>query len=112
MTRAGPMREVIKIQQRSQVQDDSGEESPTWTTIAERWAEKLAFPGREIWSAKERHARIPTIFRMRFPQTFTVEPQMRIVHKGKLYDITSAVDENGRGVDLLVTCEELVGEPT
>lgn len=109
--RAGQMREVIKIQERSRVQDDAGEESWTWTTLGERQAEKLAYPGREVWSAKERSARVPTVFRCRYPREFEVQPKMRIVNRGKTYDITSAIDEDGRQADLLITCEELVGEP-
>lgn len=111
MTNSGRMRERIKIQLRSTIQDAAGEESPTWSTVAERNAEKLALPGNEIWSSKERSARVPTIFRMRFPKEFEVKPQMRVIHKSKIYDIISAVDEDGLGVDLLVSCDELVNEP-
>lgn len=111
MTNSGFLREVIRIEQRSTVQDLNGEESPTWSLVATRLAEKVATPGREVWSSKERHARIPTVFRIRFPKTVSVEPKMRVIHKGKIFDIISAVDENGRGVDMLLSCEELVGEP-
>lgn len=112
MTRAGPMRDRIRIERRSTVQDVNGEESPTWVLVAERSAEKLAFPGREIWSSNERVARVPTVFKMRFPKSFTVEPNMRITHKRKFYNVISAIDELGSEVDLLVSCDELVGEPT
>ncbi len=111
MTNSGFMRGMVRIEQRSTVQDSNGEESPTWSLVGTRFAEKVATPGREVWSSNERHARVPTIFRIRFPKTFSIESKMRLIHKSKLYDIISAIDENGRGVDMLVSCEELVGEP-
>lgn len=111
MTNSGPMREVIRFERKSSSQDDSGEQMPVWTLVAERRAEKMQMPGREVWSSKQRAGRIPTVFRIRFPKEFTVEPQMRLIHKSRVYDITSAYDEDGREVNLLVTCDELVGEP-
>lgn len=112
MTNPGFMRDVIRIEQRSTAQDGSGEESPIWSLVATRLAEKLMTPGREIWSAKERHARIPTVFRIRSPDSFSVGPQMRIVHKSKVYNISSVIEDNGHNGYSLLTCEELVGEPS
>ena len=110
-TDAGSMREVIRIEVRATVQDENGEEAPSWNLVAERRAQKLATPGSEVWSSKERSARIPTIFKMRFPKTFEVLPQMRVVHRDHVYNIISAIDSDGRSVNLLLTCEELVNEP-
>lgn len=110
-TRAGPMRQVIRIEERTSVQDENGEEKFSWNLVAQRRAELVAFPGSEIWSSKERSARVPTIFRMRFPKTIKVMPQMRVVYKGRVFDIGSAVDEDGRETNLLLTCNELIGEP-
>ena len=110
-TRSGAMREVIKIEERTSVQDETGEERFGWNLVAERRAEVVAFPGSEIWSSKERSARVPTVFRMRFPKTVVIKPQMRVVFKQRVFDIKSAVDEDGRETNLLLTCDELVGEP-
>lgn len=112
MTIAGPMREVVRIEQRSTTQDALGEESTTWVLVAQRRAAVVAMPGSEVWASKERHGRVPTMFRMRWPADVTVLPSMRIVWRGRLFNIVSAVDETGRRTDLLVTCDELVGEPT
>lgn len=109
--RSGRLRDVIKIQRRSTTQDANGEESATWTLVGERRAEMVATPGREVWSSKERHARVPTVFRIRFPRDFDVLPQMRVVYRSRVFDITSAIDEDGRREEMLLTCDELVGEP-
>jgi head-tail adaptor len=110
-TDAGAMRDVIRIEQRSTEQDAAGEQVPTWALVAERYAEKTETPGTEGWSSRERIARVPTSFRMRWP-SFTVRPDMRVIHKGRVYNVLSAIDETGVSKDLLLTCEEVVSEPT
>lgn len=110
-TNAGLMRNVVRIESRTPVQDGSGEQSFTWNLVLSRMAERLPLPGREIWSAAERSARIPTMFKMRWPKTAEVLPQMRLICRGKVYDIISAINVDGRDVDLLVSCDELVNEP-
>lgn len=110
MTDAGPMRESITIQQRTTSQDGAGEPLLTWSTVATRRAEKMATPGREVWGANQRSARVPTVFRIRFPKDLVITPKMRVLHLGTVFDITSCVDADGRRVDMLLTCEELVAE--
>lgn len=112
LTNAGAMRDVVRIEERSSAQDALGEPVTTWTLVCERYAEKLPVPGREIWSANQRVAKLPTVFKMRWPKEVEIKPQMRLICKGKLYDILSAVDFEGRETDLILSCEELVGEPT
>lgn len=112
MTNAGPMREVISIQQRSTDQDEAGEQVLEWTELLSRRAEKMAAPGREVWSSDQRNGRVPTVFRIRYPHGATITPAMRVVHRGVVFDIKSCVDADGRRVDMLLTCEELVGEPS
>lgn len=112
MTNPGAMRHVVRIEQRLANQDANGEESPSWSLVTQRRAEMLPTPGTEVFSSETRNARVPTVFKMRWPREVTVLPQMRLTTKGRLYNILSAVNDGGRGVDLLLTCEELVGEPT
>ena len=109
----GALRQVIAIEQRDDSKDETGEPLVKWNLVATRRAEKLQTPGTEIYAAEERAGRIPTVFRIRHPRSdFAVLPKMRVTHDGKLYDIKSAHDPDGRKVELLLTCLELVGEPT
>ena len=113
MADAGTMRHQVRIEKRTQAPDAAGELQTGWVLVAQRRAEKLSTPGREVWTAAQRAARVPTIFKLRHPRTdFEVLPQMRLTCDGKLYDIISAHDPDGRQVDLLVTCDELVNEPS
>jgi SPP1 family predicted phage head-tail adaptor len=109
----GPKREVIQLQQRSSIQGADGEPLATWEVVLTRRAEKLQLPGSEIYSGYERSGRIPTVFKIRHPRSdLNVVPRMRVICEGKLFDIISATDPDGTKVDMFLTCEELVEEPT
>lgn len=112
MTESGRFRKQIKLELRTSQPDAAGEPVFSFTFVAKRRAEKLQTPGRELWSAAQRSARVPTIFKIRHPRDdFDVLPQMRLTCDGVLYDVISAVDPDGRRIDMLVTCDELVNEP-
>jgi SPP1 family predicted phage head-tail adaptor len=109
----GAMRTLIRIEKKTEQQDAAGEPRFAWSLVGSPRAEKLQAPGREVWSAAERSGRVPTIFKIRHPRSdYTVKPQMRLTCDGVLYDIVSTYDPDGRKIDLLITCEELVNEPT
>jgi len=113
MGEAGPMRQVIIIEQRTSNLAGAVEPQVVWLHVATRRAEKVQTPGREVFSAAERSGRVPTVFRIRHPRAdFDVLPQMRITHDGKLYNLLAASDPDGLKVDLILTCDELVNEPT
>ena len=111
MTVAGPMRCTILFQRRTTLQVGTGEPRTEWLDVGARYAEKLATPGEVIWSGRERSARVPTVFKIRYPREVDITPDLRVIYDGRLYDISSVVDPTGRKEDLLVSCSELVGEP-
>ncbi len=106
MISAGRMREVVRIEQRSPTQDAAGEFLLNWTLFAQRRAEIVRTPGREVWSSSERQGRVPTLFRLRYLDG--VMPAMRLICNAKVYDIISAIDPDGLGAELVLTTEELV----
>lgn len=110
MTVAGPMREVIHLQAQTTTQDETGQRRLVWADVATRRAALAQTPGSESLSSASRSARVPTTFRIRYPQSIEVLPAMRVVHRGKVFNIVSATDLDGRRVDLHITAEELVGE--
>lgn len=110
MTAAGELRQVIEIQARTKIRDDAGEPRDVWGVVARRRAEKTSTPGGENFTANQRVARVPTVFRIRYPRDFAIIPAMRVIHLGVTYDIQSVVDRDGRRVDMFLTCLELVEE--
>lgn len=111
MMRAGPMRHQIQLQLRSTVQDAAGEPSNVWTLFSMQRASVERSPGKEIWASAQRNGRVPTLFRIRYLANVTTD--MRLVHLccgSKVHNILSAVDQEGRKEELLLTTEELSGE--
>jgi len=107
---AGAMREQVTIQSRTITQGSSGEPLPNWLTFATRRAEVVRMPGRSTWDAgsTERVGRLPMTFKLRWLDG--VVPEMRLICRNKVHRIMSAMDPTGRQEELLITCEELVGE--
>ena len=108
MINAGAMRYQVRIESRSSVQDSAGEPELIWQSFASRRAELARTPGREIF-AQGREARVPTVWKLRFLDGVT--PGMRLLCRGKVYDIISAIDPDGRRAETVITSQELVGTP-
>ena len=106
--RAGDMRHQVRLEERTTLQDAAGEPQLTWNLVAERRASIERSPGREVWASAQRSGRVPTVFRLRYLDGVT--PAMRLIFDGKVYDILSAIDQAGRGEELLITAEEHVEE--
>lgn len=107
MVDPGRLRHQVRIEQRSSTRDVAGEPEQSWTLFAERRADLVRTAGNELF-VEGRNGRVPTLFKLRY--LAGVEPKMRLLLGAKVYNILSAIDPDGRGVDLLVTTEELVEE--
>lgn len=107
----GTFRAVVQILKPSRVQDATGAYVDGWELVATRRAEKLEQPGTETFSAGQTVARVPTRFKMRWAPDFAVDSTMRIVCRERLYQVVTAIDESGRRLELIVTTDELLGEP-
>ena len=108
MIRLGTYRHQVRVEQRSTMQDASGELAQTWIPYATRRAAVQATPGGEVWASAQRSGRVPTVFKMRWFDGLT--PAMRIIWGTKTYNVLSVVDQGGNHEELIVTAEELVGE--
>jgi head-tail adaptor len=113
MVRAGDMRHQFQIQRRSSTRDAAGEQVLTWIEFASRRAAIQRTPGAEVFASAQRNGRIPTVVRMRFVAGVT--PAMRIVglcpcHLNKVFDIKDPTNVDGRGEELVIVAEEIVGE--
>ncbi len=107
MGNPGTMRHQVRIEQRSTTRDAAGEPLDSWSLFVERRAELMRTPGREIFD-QGRNGRVPTVFKLRFIEG--IQPKMRLLSGGKVYDIISAIDPDGHRAETVVTTEELVEE--
>ena len=105
------MRKIIRVEQKTSTPDAAGEAQFSWSLVCQRHAAVDRANGRELFSANQRSARVPSVFVTRFPRDLTVLPQMRLTCDGILYDILSAYDPDGYRDILRIVCEQLVNEP-
>lgn len=106
---AGAMRDSVTIQTRSSTQDSQGQPAVIWSTFVACRAEVTRVPGKEIYASDERNGRVPTAWKLRWQDGIT-PVSTRLLNRGKVYQILSAIDPTGRHEELLVTCLELVGQ--
>jgi SPP1 family predicted phage head-tail adaptor len=102
------MRHRVTIQRRATGTDTAGGILNTWEDVATRSASMDRAAGSEVWASAQRSGRVPAVFRLRYLSG--VEPAMRLLFDGRTYNILSAVDQEGRKAELVITAEELVGE--
>jgi SPP1 family predicted phage head-tail adaptor len=100
------MRHRVTLQTRVSGLDAAGGVRNTWENFATRWASVDFSPGSEVRASAQRSGRVPAVFRLRYLDG--VEPKMRLLHKSKVYEIISAVDQASRREELIITAEELV----
>lgn len=104
MIRTGKMRHRIRIEVQGTAHDSSGEQAQTWTTFATRWASVQRAQGMEVQASAQRTGRIPVVFGIRYLDG--VHPGMRVVFRGRVHNITSAVDQEGLTEELLLYTDE------
>jgi SPP1 family predicted phage head-tail adaptor len=106
--RPGTMRHRATLQQRATGLDAAGGVRNAWEDFATRWASLERTPGSEVWASAQNSGRVPAVFSLRYLAGVT--PAMRLVYDGKVYNVLSAVDQEGRKAEIVITAEELVGE--
>ena len=106
--RPGAMRHRVTLQTRVSGTDAAGGVRNAWETFATRWASVDFTPVSEVWASAQRSGRVSAVFRLRYLAGVT--PAMRLVHDGRVYNILSVVDQEGRGAEIVITANELVGE--
>jgi head-tail adaptor len=106
--RPGAMRYRVTIRRRASGVDAAGGLLDGWEDVATRWASRDRTPGSEVWAAAQKSARVPAVFRLR--PLDGVSPAMRLVCKGAVYEIVSAINSGGIEAELVITAEELVEE--
>lgn len=104
--RAGQLRERIRIEREAPARDASGDVIPTWQLVAEVSAGIKRLSGTEAFESQRRTGRVQTRFIIR--RRDDLDASMRIVRNGKIYNITSAMQEDLDGTVILAD-EQLQG---
>ena len=96
----GKLRHRVAIEKPGYTQDPTtGEMVPGWETVATVWASKRPSSAREFKQSQAGQSEISGEFVIRYRSD--VDATMRIVHKGKFYNIEGALEDNESGLEWL-----------
>lgn len=102
----GKLRHRVTLQQQINDQNDYGASVTQWQDVATVWAEIKPISGREYFSAQQVQSEVSTLIWIRYRTG--IEPTMRVIHKGKHYEIVSALNYQGVNKSLQLMCKDLL----
>ncbi|MEG2289921.1 MAG: phage head closure protein [Clostridium sp.] len=103
---AGELRDKLTFQELIGVQDSFGQTAETWTDICKVWGNINPIAGREFFAAEKINSEITHKIRIRYRKD--IKPSMRVVYKGRIFEITSLINEYERNTISLLMCKELI----
>lgn len=100
--KARRLRHRVSVEQYVETQDpNTGAMVRTWMPYGDRWAEYVANSVREFISAASQQSEVKGRFLLREDSGITA--QMRIVHRGKNYEILGVMPDPDSGLEY-ITC--------
>lgn len=103
--RAGAMRHSVSIESPHTGRDSMGCVSNEWATFASKVAASLEpLNGRELFSAQQHHAEVT--FRVRMRYRAGIVAGMRILHRGRLFNVVYVINPGERNAELQLMCSE------
>lgn len=102
--RAGDLRRRVKLQRRSTKLDSFGQRQESWSDVADVWADINPLSGRELEAAQAVVSATTHEITIRWRPDVT--SAHRIVYRGRLFNILSALDENTQRRLLVLSCSE------
>lgn len=99
----GQLRHRVEVQSYAELQDTVGQPIKTWATYSLRWARLRDLRGRELFAAQEKFALAAVEITMRY--FVGLNETMRILHKGKAYNILHVDDVEFRHIKYICLCE-------
>ena len=94
--RAGELCHRIKIQKFTKTYDEYNYPTETWVDHASLWAKITHLSGKDMLAAQA--AQSETVARLKIRYREDIDTTMRVIHKGRIYAITSpALDDPESG---------------
>jgi len=102
---AGELRYRITLQKKIDITDNEGFTKPDWDDVATVWAAVENLHGREYWEAAAIQAENTVKFTIRYRPD--VDQTMRIIFRGKVYNILSVDNIKYRNEFIEIKAREL-----
>ncbi|MFA5313219.1 MAG: phage head closure protein [Methanomassiliicoccales archaeon] len=102
--RAGELGKRITIQSPTRTSDGAGGWSVVWGTFSTMCASIEPVSGREPYSAQQLQGHVSHKVRIRYLAGVT--HGMRVLYGTRTFDIQAVIDEDEKGVSMLLYCQE------
>lgn len=102
----GHLRHRITIQKYEEYRNEWNEPIKEWVDWATVWASIEPISGREYWANVQIQAEVSHRIRIRYLPA--VEPTMRVIFRGREFEIESIINWQERNIDLQLMCREKV----
>lgn len=99
----GQLTQRVMIQAANPSPDRVGGRAKSWSTVATVWARVEQLKGEELQYAMQISTRITHKITMRYRELF---PDQRLVHKSKIYNMRSILNDDSRDRKLLILAEQ------
>lgn len=108
--RAGELRHRVELQRPEFNQDPvTGEMTPTWLEVAKLYASIEPLSARDFIAASAAQSKVSARLLIRYRAG--VDSTMRIIHRGKIYNIEGVLPDQKSGLDYLtLPCSEGVDD--
>lgn len=103
--RAGKLRHRIAFQERTETKGVQGGITPSWTTVAFRWAEIKPLTGKELVNAQQIESTISHMVRFRYLPLLTTK--LRILFKQRAFGIERTRNVEERNIEHVCLCTEV-----
>lgn len=107
---AKPLLSIGRLRHRMTIQDyvasknSFGEETKVWNDFTEVSASVEPLSGKELFAAQQLHAETTTMIIMRYCEG--VNTSMRVLFKGRRYDILHVSNKEERNIAMYLLCKE------
>lgn len=101
----GRLRERVTVQRATETRNRLGETTQSWGAFVERWASVTGISSREFLLTGQQQTEITHRIRMRYVEG--LNHTMRILWRGRVLEIVSALEHNNRSEHELLCTERV-----
>ena len=103
---AGTLQHRILIQSRTAVQDGYGQQQDAYSDVRTTWASVRAASSREVYAASGFVSQLTHVITIRYSASAAVSAGMRVLFRGRVFDIQAVSDPDETRTVLNLYCME------
>lgn len=106
MVRVGGYRHKVSLQNATRSKNSVGEQTETWTTVANQMARIAPVKGRAYFEASGEKADITHEIRTRYNPGITLNFRDRVLFGSRTFEIRSVINDEERNREWILMCRE------